>query len=310
MNLPTISPCASIADGLIRSAALMRALGSHASAVWSTLSPQEAQHLTSAMEALPDSLTGETDAARAYVRDMAQRSAAVPVHATNFWTSLSAEDGAAVATQITKESPQIIAVILSRLPAETAAATVRLLPPTLATEALHRLLHLGDVRPTMVNVLETQLRTALSHGGAATPNSGQARVARIFDSLNPRSEQALLASLDTAEPGIGERIRALMFTFDDLATLDPASIQTLLAGTDRAVLILALKGAGTETANTFYNNMTARASELLRSEIAAAGPVRRREIDEARAEIVAFARTLVNRGDILSQDKADEELVE
>ena len=311
MTVPVVTSATAPLDGIARSAALMRALGSRANAVWSTLSPDEAQHLTSAMESLPDNTATETAAARAYVRDMSRRATPATIAAPRgLWQDLSTRDGAAIAAMITDESPQIVAVILSRLSAEAAAAAVRALPPALATEALRRLLHLGEVQPAMVSTIEAVLSKSLSANTATTPKTGQERVARIFDSLETRSEQALLASLDLAEPGVSERIRALMFTFDDLATLDPASLQTLLAGIDRAVLILALKGAKDETTNAFFNNMTARARELLHSEITATGPVRRSEINAARAEIIALARTLVNRGDILSHEEEDEELIE
>lgn len=308
------------ADGLSRSAALMRALGSRASAVWATLSPQEAERLSAAMAALPDDAASEGAAARAYVRGMSETTgpaAGQPVTdpAPGLWQSLSESDAATIASLVTNESPQIIAVILSRLSPQSAAATVRALPMTLASEALLRLLHLGDIRPVALAVIETTLARTLATRVAAasaghSANSGHERVARIFDSLDSRTEQGLMTALDGAEPGLGAHIRTLMFTFDDLAKLGPASIQTILAGTDRAALILALKGAKPETANVFFANMTGRAGDLLRSEIETTGPVRRSEIDSARSEISAFARTLVNRGDILTRDENDDELIE
>ncbi len=307
MNLPALKP--SPQSGLSRSAALMRALGSRASAVWATLSPQEAQRLTAAMDAMPDNTALETNAARDYIRDMS-RAAPAASTITDVWQSLSMRDGATIAALITSESPQVIAVILSRLSPESAAFTVRALPQALATEALHRLLHIGDIHPAAFTAIETTLQRALGQSAAIIIRTGHERVARIFDSLDTRVEQDLLASLDRTEPGIGERIRALMFTFDDLATLDPAGLQTILASIDRAVLILALKGAKSDTTDAFLSNMTSRAGDLLRSEIEATGPIRRSEIETARAEITAMARTLVNRGEILSGDSEDDELIE
>ena len=293
--------------GLQRSAALMRALGPNANAVWAALTPQEATHLTRAMDNLPITQEQESAAAAQYVRDISR---APSPQKTLLWQQLSARDGQANANLLGSESPQVIALILSRLTPESAASTVRALPQATATEALRRLLYLGDVQPMAMKAIETVLSKKLNGAGSETSSSGHERVARIFDSLDSRAEQTLLASLDNEEPGIGDRIRALMFTFDDLATLDPASLQTLLAGTDRGVLIMALKGAKAETAAAFFNNMTARASELLRSEIEASGPVRRREIETARAEIITLARTLIKRGDILSDDANDDEFIE
>ncbi len=97
-----------------------------------------------------------------------------------------------------------------------------------------------------------------------------------------------------------------MFTFDDLTGLDAAGLQTLLSAVDRAALVVALKGARPDTAAVFFANMTQRAGDLLREEIASLGPVRRSEIEAARQELVALARTLMQRGDIRADGQVEE----
>jgi flagellar motor switch protein FliG len=297
--------------GLMRSAALMRALGAKANAAWASLSPGEAKRLSSAMQQLPDNPVQEIGAASAYTRAISnQTEHAVSANGSgSIWTLLSARDGHANAALIQNESPQVIAVILSRLDPRAAAETVRALPRTLATDALQRILNLADIRPAALSAIETSLTDQIKTLGTSKTKTGHEQVARIFDGLGGRVEQDLLSALDKTSPGTSEKIRALMFTFDDLCALDPASMQTVLASTDRAVLIVALKDAKPETADAFFKNMTQRAGELLRSEIESSGPVRRSEIQTAQAEIVALARTMVKRGDIMSADE-DDELVE
>ena len=102
-----------------------------------------------------------------------------------------------------------------------------------------------------------------------------------------------------------------MFTFDDLAHLDAAGLQTLLASSDRSTLVIALKGAREETAAAFFKNMTRRAGDLLRDEITAQGAVRRSEVEAARQALVSLARELKAQGDIRAGDgRQDEELIE
>ena len=102
-----------------------------------------------------------------------------------------------------------------------------------------------------------------------------------------------------------------MFTFDDLARLDAAGLQTLLQAGARATLVTALKGASEQTAAAFFANMTRRAGELLREEIAAQGSVRRSDVDAARHELVSLARKLIEQGDIrVGHQIEDEDLVE
>lgn len=306
---PMTAPVTSVGPmktGLQRSALLMRALGARASAVWSQLSPQEAETLSDAMRALPEDAAAEQHAVQAYVASMSKIPATTTGQPASFWDRLSAFNGAFISSLIQDESPQVVALTLSRLAPDSAAETVKTLPRALATEALKRMLSLGDVHPAALKGLELALSKRLEQAQPDHTQSGHEHVARIFDRLDSKSEKSLLSSLDTAEPGAGEKIRAFMFTFEDLAGLDAASLQTILSRVDRAVLTLALKGAPEPVANACFANITQRAGDLLREEIEAAGPIRRSEIEVARSEIIEIARALVKRGDILARDTEDE----
>ncbi|MEM7330155.1 MAG: FliG C-terminal domain-containing protein [Pseudomonadota bacterium] len=307
MSLPAISASAPLRAGLTRSAQLMRALGANAASVWTHFSSEEARQLSAAMEQLPDNADAEQLTLRTYIDDMT-RPARTP--SSGPWQVLSERDPNQIVRLIESESPQVIAVILSQIAPQTAAQAVRALPRTLATEALKRLLNLGPVHPRALAALETAISKQIVPQASATyGQGGHVQVAQIFDQLDSQSEQSLLSALDGAEPGAGEKIRALMFTFDDLAQLDPASLQTILVNVDRAVLTLALKGASETVSAVFFENMTQRAGNLLRDDIAATGPLRRTEIESARAEVLNIARTLVKRGDILVSPH-DDELIE
>lgn len=306
MSLPALATAPIGDSGLTRSARLMRALGAKAASVWTQLSPEEANRLSAEMDRLGDDANAERGVLRNYVDAMRVQPTTAPQSNAGIWGHLSLQDGAEIAGLLESESPQIIAVILSRLTPNAAAKTVRALPRSLATEALKRLLILGDVHPSAMRALERILQNQMATKHAVSQSGGHAQVAQIFDQLDPQSEETLLAALDSAQPGAGEKIRALMFTFEDLSRLDPASLQTILANIDRTILTLALKGASDSVATVFFQNLTQRAGDLLRDEISALGPVRRADIDQARANVLAIARTLVNRGDILAREPNDE----
>ena len=309
MSIPALASDQSPKDGVRKSALLMRALGAKASAVWSQLSPEEAAQLSQAMQSVPEDAQAEQAVLRQYTRSMRSQGKGSAPQEGAIWAALSNCGGPFIASLIQNESPQVIALTLSRLSPEAAAEAVRALPKSLATEALKRLLNLGDVHPAALKALELSLGQQLKQKQTHDLNGGHEHVARIFDQLDSGSESTLLSSLDSAEPGSGEKIRALMFTFEDLAKLDPASLQTILGNVDRAVLTLALKGAEPSVTEAFFANITQRAASLLREEIANAGPVRRSEIDAARADVLTVARALVKRGDLLPQGR-DDELIE
>lgn len=298
-------PAAPLAPGLARSARLMRALGAEAAGVWAELDPQEAAQLSAAMERLGDDPSADNDALRRFTETQRATSGA------GIWAELSALDVPVLAALVRHERAQVVALILSRLSGEAAARVLRALPPSLAVESMQRLLHLGEVHPAAMAGLEQHLKgrvAALAKGGA---QAGVERIARIFDRLDPRAGTLFLAALEKSEPGAGEKVRALMFTFDDLAVLDAGGMQTLLARADRTALITALKGAKPATAAAFFANVTQRAGELLREEIAALGPVRRGDVEAARNELVSLARELMTSGEIRAAKAGpDDELVE
>lgn len=297
------------ADGLMRSARLMRALGPDAAPIWSELSKAEAQALTAAMDSLGPSVEGESDAVNQFMEAHRRLRPPAPKHAS-VWLRLSDSHAEVLHRLLSAEHPQTVAFVLSRLSGEASARLLRALPARRAIDVMQRLLKLGPVHPAAIAALETRL-TAQLDAKSDAGEGGHERVARIFDRLDSRSEKSLLAALDHAEPGAGEKVRALMFTFDDLAGLDAAGLQTLLSAADRAVLVIALKGARPEMAGVFFANMTQRAGDLLREEIASLGPVRRSEIEAARQELVGLARTLIQRGDIRADGRAeDDELVD
>ncbi|MGA1343285.1 MAG: FliG C-terminal domain-containing protein [Hyphomonas sp.] len=297
--------CVPMSPGLVRSARLMRALGPDASAIWTELDPQEAETLAAAMEQMSDDPSADNEALRRFAQ------ARHTVRGGGVWAELSALETSVLASLLRHERPQVTALILSRLSSEAAARLLRTLPPSLSIEAMQRLLHLGEVHPAAMAGLEQFFKSRLATMAREGAQAGVERIARIFDRLDPRAGSLFLAALETAEPGSGEKVRALMFTFDDLATLDAAGMQTLLASADRAVLVTSLKGAKPGISAAFFANLTQRAGDLLREEIAALGAIRRSEVDAAQADLVELARQLISRGEIRAGKASDEdELVE
>ena len=298
-------------DGVTRSARLMRALGPDAAPIWAQLDPVEAQRLTAAMDQVGTDLDQEAVALGRFLSSHDTRAPAVPTSAGGVWETLSAMDTSGLKALIGSESPQTLAYILSRLSGHAAARLLRSLPPAVSIDAMRRMLRLGPCHASAIEAMETTLAGLLSDGTVGAQSGGHQGVARIFDHLDTRLEQAFLAALDKSEPGAGKKVRQFMFTFDDLAGLGPAGLQTMLSRADRAVLVHALKGAAPQTADAFFNNMTQRASNLLKEEISGLGPMRRSEVEAARAELVALARALIVSGDILPGDAhEDDELVE
>lgn len=295
-------------DGILKSARLMQALGARGGPIWSELTPEEAGALSAAMEQLdPESGPARESIASAFLDDGATDLATTDAGLRGaIWRQIATLETGDLNAIVADEHPQTIALIVSRIDPAASARLLRSLTPPIALDVLRRLLKLGTPHPAALSAVENRLTDQMS---TAPAGDGHERVARIFDRLDGRDEKKLLAALENAEPGAGERVRALMFTFDDLAALSAAGLQTLLASADRANVVVALKGAKPATAQAFFDNMTSRAGAFLRDEIEATGPVRRSDIEAARADLVALARMLIQHGEIGGRD-SDDELVE
>ena len=135
-------------------------------------------------------------------------------------------------------------------------------------------------------------------------------MADIFNSLDRQSEQRFMTALEDQNKDAAERIRSLMFTFDDLINLDPAAVQNLLRNVEKDKLPIALKGASEGMRELFFSNMSERAAKILQEDMQTMGPVRLRDVDEAQAEMIRVAKDLAERGEIVLADaKGEDELV-
>jgi flagellar motor switch protein FliG len=135
-------------------------------------------------------------------------------------------------------------------------------------------------------------------------------IAEIFNNLDRGTEQRFMNALEERNRDSAEKVKSLMFTFDDLGKLDPGGAQTLLRNVDKAKLPMALKGASEPLRDLFLNNMSERASKMLREDMAAMGPVRLRDVEEAQMAMVNMAKELAAKGEIvLSDKKGEDELI-
>lgn len=297
-------------------ARLLRAIGSEAGPIWAQLTQRETAAITAQMNRLPsDNQVSDKAALEAFLLETGPGgpgSAARDAQPlSGVWASLTNNHAPLLAALVHQESPQVAAWIMTQLEPKLAAHVVRMLDEETSLAILKRLMDLRALPKPVAELIEASLADTLARIGPDANLDGHARVARIVDQLDHDREKSLMEGLAASDPGAAERIRALMFTFEDLAVLSPAGMQTLLAHVDRTVLTMALKGGRLELTNAFFSNLTRRAGALIREEMVALGQVRRSQVEAARQEIVEIARRLLRQGDISTDHGADDdELVE
>ncbi len=227
------------------------------------------------------------------------------------WDKLANVNEVVLANYLKNEYPQTVAVVMSKVKSDHAARVLAALPDEFAIEVVSRMLRMEAVQKDILDDVEKTLRTEFMSNLARTnKRDSYERMAEIFNYLDRSAEARFLEALEKRNQEASERIRALMFTFEDLVKLDPGGVQTLLRTIDKSRLAIALKGASETIRDLFFSNMSERASKILREDMQALGPVRLRDVDEAQMEMVATAKDLSDKGEIMIVDqKSEDELV-
>ena len=227
------------------------------------------------------------------------------------WDKLANVNEVVLASYLKNEYPQTVAVVISKIKPDHAARVLGQLPESFSMEVIMRMLRMETVQKDILDDIERTLRTEFMSNLARTARRDSHEVmAEIFNNLDHSSEAKFLAALEERNRDSAEKIKSLMFTFEDLARVDPAGIQSILRNIDKAKLPIALKGASEALRDLFFSNMSERAAKLLREEMQTMGPVRLRDVEDAQNHLVTTAKDLASKNEIvITRGAQDEELV-
>lgn len=227
------------------------------------------------------------------------------------WDKLGNVNEQMLANYLKNEYPQTVAVVLSKIRPDHASRVLATLPDDFALECVQRMLRMEPVQREILEKIEDTLRNEFMSNLARTSRrDSHESMAEVFNNFDRATENRFLAALEERNRESAERIRALMFVFEDLKKLDPGGVQTLLRKVEKDQLGLALKGASDELRTLFFSNMSERAAKIMRDDMASMGPVRLKDVDAAQAGMVQVAKDLAARGEImLAGGGSDDELI-
>jgi len=210
---------------------------------------------------------------------------------------------------ITHEHPQTIALILAHMDATEAADTLQFFPDDLRSEVAMRMAKLGDISPSVIKrvsaVLESKLESLASY---KVEVGGTRAVADIFNRLGAKNSKSTLATIEQVDEGLATLIKEMMFTFDDMVSLDKNAITETLKAVDKAELMLALKSSPEELKEKFFSAMSERAREAFEEEMQFLGAVKMKDVETAQRKIVEVVNGLAEAGTI--QMGSTEEMIE
>jgi flagellar motor switch protein FliG len=227
------------------------------------------------------------------------------------WDKLGNVNEVVLANYLKNEYPQTVAVVLSKVKSDHAARVLAQLPEGFAMEVVMRMLRMEAINKEVLDDVERTLRNEFMSNLARTARrDAHEMIAEIFNNLDRNTETRFITALEERNRNAAERIKSLMFTFEDLSKLDAMAIQAVLRSADKEKLPIALKGASEGLRDLFFSNMSERAAKIMREEMQAMGPVRLRDVDEAQTLLVQLAKDLAARGEIVMADsKEDDELI-
>jgi flagellar motor switch protein FliG len=224
------------------------------------------------------------------------------------WDKLSNINESLLTNYLKNEYPQTVALVLSKLKPDHAARVMAAMPFDAVPEIIRRMLTIETVQRDVLDGIENVLRSEFMVSSVLTPSADPHQfMADIFNNLDRQTETKFMTALDERDQGAAERIRSLMFTFEDLAKLAPQAIQAILRDAEKDKLPVALKGATESVREVFFKNLSERAGKMLREDIATLGPIRLRDVEEAQINMVKLAKELAANGQIeITQGPAEE----
>ncbi|MEY4632136.1 MAG: flagellar motor switch protein FliG [Pseudomonadota bacterium] len=220
-------------------------------------------------------------------------------------------DARTLSNFIRNEHPQTIALILAHLDARKCGDTLKLLPESIRTEILIRIANLDAVAPEIIDEIDDVLRAEIQAMGSISTQKigGVEPIAEMLNLIDGATEEQILDGLEERDPELAERIRQLMFTFDDLVKIDDRGIQEIVKSVQNDKWKIALKTASESVRDLVFKNMSERAAKMLKEDMEAMPAVKLSDVEAVQYEIVQVARKLEEEGKIVIATGGDAQFV-
>lgn len=220
------------------------------------------------------------------------------------WEKLANVNEQTLAIYLKNEYPQTIAVVISKITPDHAARVLSELPEELSTEVVTRILTAEPVKKEILTKIEETLRHEfMANLAISTKRDSHEIMAEIFNNFDRSTEDRFMSALEGRNRESADKVKSLMFTFEDLVRLDPNGVQVLLRTVDKGELASALKGATDSLRDLFLSNMSERAGKILSEDMEQMGPIRQRDVNDAQGKIVILTKELADKGELMIADE-------
>lgn len=207
-------------------------------------------------------------------------------------------DSQTIAAFLNNEHPQTVAVVMAHMDAEKSTEVLMQLPKEVRAEVVMRIANLNRINPELVREVQDVILTEIMASGANKSRlvGGAEAVAEILNNLDSQNEELIFNVMEEKDPDMAEKIRELMFVFEDLQKLEDRDIQQIMKEVTNDLLTMALKTAPEELKDRMLRNVSSRAAEMIREDLNTMGPVKLSDVEKAQQEIVKICRRLESEG--------------
>lgn len=229
---------------------------------------------------------------------------------TEGFESIKWIDSATIATFLRNEHPQTIALVLAHMEVEKAAEILLQIPKEVQPDVVMRIANLDRINPELVREVQEVIITEIMSSGVNKSRlvGGTEAVAEILNNMDSQSEEAIFTAVESADPDLADDIRELMFVFEDIAKIDDRGLQQIMKEVTNEMLTMALKTAPEELREKIFKNISSRAADMIREDLATMGPTKLSDVEKAQQEIVKITRRLESEGKIVMSGKGGGEV--
>lgn len=213
-----------------------------------------------------------------------------------------------IADFVKDEHPQIVSTLLTQIDGELAGQVLEKLDNTMKAAVIERIALMEDVNSEALEELDALVEDYFQKDKPDKVPSvgGPSIAANILNNVKIDTESYVMEVINKHDKKLGEKIKGLMFVFDNLLDVDDRGMQSILREAPQDKLVLALKGASSDVRDKIFKNMSKRAAEMLRDDLETAGPAKLSDVEDAQKEVLEVALQLAEEGKIMLGSNSDD----
>lgn len=211
--------------------------------------------------------------------------------------------GFQIAGGLKGETPRVIAVVLDCLEPELASDTMRYLPDDIRSGVISQLNVLQPMPPVLLTRI---IRTVIEKGLETKRDSlstedirKEQKLAELLRNMDKKERNKILAALEEENGELVERIRDLLYKFEDILVIEDRSLQKLLGEIETKSLCTALFEGDAEILNKITSNLSKRARESLLEEMDLMSNVSDDDREAAQKEVTQAIQRLDQAGELV-----------